>query len=319
MVLVASLALGASAAAGAESGRGTVSGAGTTVVKCPPTMLRVQVQLAGRGKSLEDALMKLKQRRTAAVALLERLKADKAAIESTTPAVAGTNTSDSQRRRQMEQLIRQRMKNAKTGGKPFKMPQIVTVACMVSAQWPLDPAGDAEQWLLTAEKLKEKIKEADLSGVKDKGVDKEGLSAEEQELLEEAEGDDSSRFDSSDSQDGDGQSPIVLFVGAISPEARAKAMAEAFQSAKADAAAAVQAAGARLGPLVELNSDDGAAERSIEFYNVRRNRYNGESQLSPGRGLGPNESSSPDPATVQFHFTVRAQFALEKAADAEKK
>ena len=53
---------------------------GTATVQRKPTQLRLYMELVAKGKTLPEALAKLKERREAATAQLETLKADKNSI-----------------------------------------------------------------------------------------------------------------------------------------------------------------------------------------------------------------------------------------------
>ena len=135
------------------------------------------LQLTGKGKTLEEALAALKERREAVAAQLEKLGVDKSALVFTPP---GVDDSAGAQQRRMEAMIAQRMggRGAKKGAKPVKPP--VAVTTMLTAHWPL--AGDTtEKLLLAADAVREKIKAADLAG----GKEAPKLSPEEQEVAEE--------------------------------------------------------------------------------------------------------------------------------------
>jgi hypothetical protein len=148
----------------------TVAGTGVVVLHRQPTAMRMYVSLPGKGKNLEEALAKLKQRREAALAELEKLKVEKDSITLGNP-TAATSLSDAQRRRQFEQMVRQRMRaSGAKGGKVPKLPEVVSVGMTLTAQWPLE-AKEPEQLLVTAHGLQQQLKAADLAGSKHKAKD----------------------------------------------------------------------------------------------------------------------------------------------------
>ena len=62
------------------AGHAAISAVGTSVVERKPTHMRLYVQLLAKGKTLEAALEKLKERREAATTQLEALKVDPKSI-----------------------------------------------------------------------------------------------------------------------------------------------------------------------------------------------------------------------------------------------
>ena len=67
------------------------------------------LQLTGKGKTLEEALAALKERREAVAAQLEKLGVDKSALVFTPP---GVDDSAAAQQRRMEVMIAQRMGGA---------------------------------------------------------------------------------------------------------------------------------------------------------------------------------------------------------------
>jgi hypothetical protein len=296
-------------------GEGAIAGNGNVTVKRPPTQLRMFLMLSGKGKTIEDAIADLKAKREKAVAHVEKLGADKKSIDRGTATVS---QEDARRRRELEQMIRQRMRGGKAT-KAAKLPETVTVAAMLSAHWPLE-AKDPETILLFVYKLQKDIKDAKLAS-----GDEKGLSAEEAELAEEAgaEGADpfSGRFGE---EQGDPNTPMFAYVAMISEADRAKAMGEAFQKAKADAVRLAAAAGVQLGPLAGVAGGTVGNTR-IDF----SNRYGGSNPMQelmmrqmgdPEEGENrENEAVGQDPAHVTFVVNVTATFALASGKPAEAK
>jgi uncharacterized protein YggE len=294
----------------------TVAGVGAVVLRRQPTAMRMLLNLPGKGKNLEEALAKLKQRREAALAELEKLKVDKDSITLGNP-TAATSMSDAQRRRQFEQMVRQRMRaSGAKGGKVPKLPEVVSVGMMLTAQWPLE-AKDPERLLVTTHGLQQQLKEADLAGAKDKA--KDALTPEEQEMVEEGDASGDNPFGNSpDGQEVEPGAPMFVYVAKITEEERNRALADAFAKAKAQAAQLALAAGARLGPLVGLSGQGGGSsevENPYEGGMPSSYRYVlARQRNAAGQDQKENESVASDSGSITFRFHVRAIFALEKPA-----
>ena len=84
---------------------GTVSGTGTAEIRRQPETLRVQFEVQARGKTLREALDKLKARREEVRSALVGLGARKEAVVFGDPGLAGEASA---RNVQIEQLIHQR-------------------------------------------------------------------------------------------------------------------------------------------------------------------------------------------------------------------
>ncbi len=293
---------------------GVVSGHGTVVVKKPPTMARMHLALSGKGKTIEDALADLKAKRAKAVAFLEELGADKKSIEPGTPTVS---REDAQRRRELERMIRQKMRGGK-GGKPVKLPETVTVVAVLTAAWPLK-AADPEAAFVTVHKLQQQIKAAKLAGGKEEGK----LSPEEEELAEEAGSDMEAMFSRYGEEQTDPNAPVFDYVATIPDAERDKAMAEAFRKAKADAARLAQAAGAQLGALAGVsgaatNGSTGDGGPYGDYRSGPLRELLMRSMSSMEQETKAQEATGSDPGHVSFVFAVTANFALEKETDKPK-
>ena len=275
---------------------GTVTGSGTTEIKRLPDTLRMQVELIAKGKDLKEALAKLKERRETARTALAGLGVVKDTIEIGDAAVS---SEKSDRQIQMERMMRRAGRPGKS--KP-KTPPPVVVAALLKVDLPLK-AADPEELLVRSQEFQDKVKAADLGGMKDL----EKLTPQEEELAEEM----------GVGEDGDGPrrgEPTFLFVGKVSDEERARALAAAFQKAKKDAARLASAAGAALGELRHLsdsqqsvsdNDPDDGPRRYYEVERLRRLGLSGDEQ--------PAEAISTQPTRVTLRVTVTAQFALKPA------
>jgi uncharacterized protein YggE len=285
----------------------TLSAVGMVSVKRPPAAIRMGVELQGKGKTLEAALADLKTRREAAVAQLDKLKADKDSVKHGKPDISRAHAA---MRQQLERRMSERMSSrGKKAPKGLKVPELVVVAASLTAQWPL-VAETPEEMLLAGNAIVEKVKAADLAGAKDA----EKLSPEEQEIAEEMMG-----------MSGRGEEPLsvgqpnFVYVAAISEKDRRQALAEAFGKAKAQAAELAQAAGVQLGPLVSLSGNGGgvndiSGDDYPGEYGMRQYRRQMMTQQfgNDDGPLGGRESLGTDPHSLKFGFIVHAVFALGK-------
>ena len=265
------------------------------------------VELVGKGKSLEEALAKLKDRREAARTQLETLKAAKEAITFSAPSLS--NLASSQRQ-QFEQLVRQQLASrGRAVPKGLTAPPSVAVGCTLTAEWPLK-ADQPEEWLLAVQSIQEKVEAADLSGSKE--VQK--LSPEEEEIAEEM----ATMMRDSGGDPTQLGKPVFFYVASLPDADRAKALADAFSKAKAQAAELAQAAGMRLGPLVGLSGQgsgqrDFSEEMSMPDYGGRSNYVQQMMARQAMRAdpTGQYEALATTPDALSFHFLVQAAFRLE--------
>lgn len=295
---------------GAAAQKETVVGTGAASVELPPTQLRMFVQLSAKGKTMEEAMAKLKERRSNAVAQLEKLGADKHSI---TLANLGTGgASENQRRQQMQEMIRQRMRGGKA--KAIKLPEVVNLSETVSAQWPLG-VSQPDEILMVVHKLQMALKEAQLGG-KDAG-----LTPEEQELMEETEGA-AEMYSSYGQQETPPGTPYFFYVATIPEQQQRQAMAEAFEKATAQASSLAQAAGFPLGRAVSVSgglTPGGDFNSGMDEYMPNRFRNIVYQQMGRrGRGTKTNEAISATPNGVTFQFHIQAAFALLPSAQGKK-
>ncbi len=307
-VLVVLLPAGALPVVGQAPGasEGTVTGQGSVEIKRQADVLRVQVDLLARGKDPKEALAKLKERREAAKTQLAALGADKQAISIGEPAISA-DTSDS--RRQMQMMVMQRMRaglgKAKKPDKTKTSPP-VTVTATLKADLPLKGTG-VEEALVAAHQLQEKIKSADLAGMKEL----EQLKADDEELAEEmAEADMMGMYNQGQPRPGE---PVFLFVAKVTEQERDKALAEAFQKAKREAGRLARAAGAELGTLGNLHSSSqsssGDATNPYDY-----GRYMQVARMSGLGGDGEEsatEAVGAQPGQVSLRISVTASFSLK--------
>lgn len=319
LVLVTSLWPGRAGAqwegmAAMMGGGPTVSGAGSVVVSRQPDKVRMFIELTGKGKTLEEALARLKDRREAAALQLEALKADKDSIDVSDPSVS---SGGDEQKEQLERMIRmQMMGRRRTVPKALKTARSITVSATLSAEWPLEES-TVEKTLVATEALKEKVKAANLSGTDEP----EELSPEEEELAEEME---QMMMESGQEQVEEG-TPHFFYVATISEEDRDLALAKAFRKAKTQAARLAQAAGIRLGKLVGLSGDTGDVNQyGFNPYNDYMSSWGGNYQQQEyvqrilARGFSDdaetrrNEAVGSEPGSLKFTVNVHAAFTVEE-------
>jgi uncharacterized protein YggE len=291
------------ALSGGGAGQNTVSATGSAVIKRLPTTIRVIVPLTGKGKTIEEAMAKLKEQREAASAKVQKLKADKKDIKFSNPSVS---TAQNSRQRQMEMMIAQRMSQGKKP-KGLQAAESVTLGCTMTVEWPI-AAKTAEEILLESYALKQKIKAAELMGKKEA----EQLTPEEEEQA--AEMAEVARSQGEDPQAG--SEPQFLFVARITEEERKTAFAEAFAKSQKNGAELAKAAGVELGPLAGLTGQGrGSQSFGEENYGYSSGYYQRQMRMQL-MGDDPeqqvNEAVAADPEAIMFSFGVNAVFKMGK-------
>jgi len=289
----------------AQSGGSTVAGIGQVKIRTKPSLIRMHVELVAKGKTLEEALTNLKDRREAARVQLEGLRADMGSVKVNAPRVSG---QQSEQKRRMERMLMERMRSR--GGKVppgVKAPKSFTVSATLSAEWPLK-VDDSERLLMAAEVLREKIEEADLAGTKEA----EKLSPEEEELAEEMAAM-SGSYGEEEIKPGE---PQFVYVARITDAERDKAMADSFTKAKAQAEQLARAANVKLGALVGLSGGGGGqTEFGDSSFGYEQQRYLQRLMGSRAGAMSDdssNEAVSANPESLGFNFTVTAYFAIEQ-------
>jgi uncharacterized protein YggE len=278
-----------------------VNSEGLVTLKRQPEVLRLQIELLAKGQDLKEALSKLKARREAARAKLLEFGANEKSIEFSESRLS---SGKSDQRRQMEMMIRRRLeKKPKEEGEKAKA-EPITVGCTLTAEWPIKTQ-DADELLIFSHELEEKVKAADLGGRKDLAA----KTPEEEEMDEETKQEMSSYSGEEGPQPGE---PIFMFVARIPDDQRDKAMAEAFQKAKANAARLAKAAGAELGSLRSLSTRQQPDYQRMNRYNRAYGSYAYElmQRYSP-EDTTVDEAIGMEPGPVAFKIVVDASFLLK--------
>lgn len=284
-----------------------VSVTGVAVVKRPPEIMRMMVDLTAQGKTPQEALANLNAKRDASKAKALDLGASKASITASEPRVAVV----SDRQRQMEMMVRQRMRQS--GRKPSKKQteQPISLTLTFTADWPLKTSS-ADELLIDSETLARKIKGADISGA---AKDAETASAEDQETAEENAAMENN-FGQQEQQPGE---PRFVFLSKISKQDEDKALAQAFDDAKARATQLARASGATLGSLLSISggaSNEGSAEEFLNGNGMYDNpfaRYQMMQQQALAlSGAGSTDAAGPTATTVVRMFSIQASFGLKQ-------
>jgi hypothetical protein len=266
--------------------------------------LRVQVEVLAKGKDLKEALARLKERREAARARLTALGAAGDAVTFGEPSLGPEKT---EQQRQFEAMMAQRMRIQGGGAKPAakaKSPPPVTVSVTVRVDLPLK-AADLEELLLRSQELQEKVKAADLGGLKEF----EKLSPQEEELAEEAQ---AGNYGQGQNEPKRGE-PVFAFVSRVPEGEYTRALAEAFQKAQRAARELARAARMDLAELRHLESQAaGSGDEPGQGYGAYYGRAP-QARLSSLGGSDPQvrEAIGTQPGTVTYRIAVTASFALK--------
>jgi uncharacterized protein YggE len=283
-----------------------ISGSGTATLKKDAQLMRLQIDLLAKGKDLKEALAKLKDRREAAAKKLTELGAAADSIRFEEVRVV-PNKTDEQRR--MEMMVRSRMRGQKTTAKEAAGKEPVKVSVTLKAEWPIK-SGSIEERLMAAQELQDKVREADVAGLKEI----EQLTPEEKEAAEEAEGEDMPRYMGGEEGAKPGE-PLFLYVAKVSDEERTKLLADAFNKAKANAVRLARAAGTEPGPLRYLMST-GSSYMDYEGYagygsQYRQYFYPLMQRAQMEQGEDEAEAIGVQPGQVSMRVNVQAAFAIK--------
>jgi uncharacterized protein YggE len=299
VVLLAACLAGPAGAQAPHPQWGTVTGQSYVDLKKPPEVLRVQIEILAKGKDLKEALARLKERREAIKSRLAALGAIKDAVVFGEPALGGEKT---EQQKQLAILVEQRLRAG--GGKPAaksKSEPPAVVSTWLRFEVPLK-AANPEDLLLVAQGLQDKILAADLGGTKEL----QKLSPQEEEIAEE------NQIAQMMGQEGAPKrgEPAFSFVSKITDEDLARAQAEAFQKARQEAMKLARAAGAELGPLQHLESQNAGASGEEAMIYYRQQRF----QAPVPQGLpgitGP-EAVGAQPGQITYRVAVTAAFLLK--------
>lgn len=289
---------------------GTVTGRGTAELKRQPELLRVQVEIFAKGKDIKEALARLRERKESARRNLESIGFPAVGIEFGDPSIGA---EPNERRRQMQMMVLRQMRNQGKKGtaKPKEAPPVLVVAPL-KAELRLT-AASAEELLALAHGLEERIRAADLGGLRDI----KQVTAQDEELAIEQPDEIADGTEVEGPRRGE---PLFLYVSQVSEADQDKLLQQAFQSAKREATMLARAAGAGVGMLYRL--EDGTVpganfEETVALENPYVNRF--VSQLlerarSNGSILEAREAIGMQVGKVSYRVVLAASFVLKPLA-----
>ena len=295
-VLVSACILGAISAA--EPQTAIVSGTGTVEIKRPAEILRVQFDVMARGKNLTDAIEKLKTRREVVIAELAKMGASKDSV------FFGDNDvldEASDRQNQLGRMMASR--NRALGKSPKPKTEALTILYVpIKVDFPL-PSNKPDELLVVTRTLQEKIKVAELGGLKTDGK----ASPEEEEQVEESVG-----MTGRGGEEQPRGTPTFLYVFKLTEADRKKALSDAFAQAKQDARRLAQAAGMDLGELYKLIDQSQSSVDPDEIMTMMRRDYGYGRYGNGGMGslLVGDEAIGMSPGKAAVRVGVVAQFRL---------
>jgi hypothetical protein len=251
-----------------------------------------------RGKTPKEAFDALKLRRDEARAALEKLGTAKDGVAFGDPGLADQQ-SDQQAR--MNRFMAER--NGALGKPKPKGTAPTVVTAMVRADFPL-PTGSPEEFAVAARDLQDKVKAAELGGVKNTGK----LTPEEQEAADEAAGN-PGRGDGGPARG----EPVFVFVSKVSDDDRAKATAAAFAKARRDADRLARAGGTELGGLHRLTNQSAMEDFDFRYGGGRQESY---AAMTMNRNFGTADDDATEavgfqPGKVTLRVAVVAEFTLK--------
>lgn len=276
----------------------TISAVGSCSVKQLPEAMQAVITVQGRAKTFDEAFEKLLSEQAATVEKLQKLGVEKERVQFEG---LGVDQSQENKRRQMEAMISQRMRQA--GQKPVSVPEVVTLTCKAMVEWPL--AGKTPEDLLKeSHAIRQKIKEADFTP---KATE---LSLEEEELAEELGG---MSFHSGDDEDSD--EPRFLYIARIPEDEVRKAYVTAFQHARKQGENLAEATGCKLGVLLKASGTMSKNTASQNPYG-RHNQDYYLMQMLNSQQYGSDDTRQREclaltAEPVTFLFGIQAVFVME--------
>ena len=268
------------------------------------------LQLTGKGKTLEEALAALKERREAVVAQLEKLGVDKSALVFTPP---GVDDSAGAQQRRMEVMIAQRM-----GGRERQEGREAGQAARSRddhAHGAVAPGGRHHGETASGRRCRAREDQGRRPGRRQGGPETFAGRARG--------GGRNGRPDSpnmgGDEEQAKPGEPRFLFVARLSPQDRQTALADAFAKAKLQAAELAKAAGAGLGPMTGLSETAGGMSGYAQSI-ARYNNYNRSERIhATDRANSPVPTSSrarPWPPSPTVSGSISSSSAAFKVAPA---
>jgi Protein of unknown function (DUF541) len=286
--------------------RGEVSASGSFEVKKQADLVRIQIEMFGKGVDLKEALAKLKTRRVAAQKFFEGLGVPGAVVDFSNPKIT---TEKNPQEQHMRMMMRMQMQQGKPAKAKAKEPPPVVVSCEMKAEVPLAAAAPEDQ-LLAANALEERVKSADLGGSKSLAH----VTAQDDEQNQE-------EMENQGEQEPKRGTPIFIYVSKLTEDEQSMAIAQAFKKAKRQAGLLAKAAGAELGSLQQLYLDGSSENYSSELWQeIQADAFSQQMYQRMFGGYPGNVSSdrsSPEavglhPGKVIYRVGLTAGFGLGK-------
>ncbi len=220
-------------------GNAPIVGTGTVHLQKPSSKLRTFIPLTAKGKGIAEAAAAIQEKVKATRLQLNALGAEK---DSIIVGKLGIDDATSDMHRQMAQQMGRlgSFGGAVSTEQSDGVASMIVVRQQITADWPL--TGDGTDLLVAAHKLRQSILETPFN---DDGDADEELSAEELELMEEAQ-----MF--SESGEADPNQPAIMFIAMITSEERATLMKKAFAKGRIQAESLADASGTKLGKLISV-------------------------------------------------------------------
>lgn len=302
MAVLASVVL--PAVAWAEVSGPTVSGNGTAKLEKMPELIRLKVEIQAAAPTVKEALAKLNSKRESALGKLKELGADEKTVKVDGPRITPDPMEAARRRMAMMGEGADAAEESEEEAAPAK----VNVALSLEAEWPLK-AESSEALLVFGYELKEKIKKADLAGLKE-----EKLTPEEEE--EQAEMRNRMRRFDFDPERIPAGEPIIIYVAKVSDAERNKLLGEAFGKAKAEATELAAVAGLQVGRLQNINSHFAGQEDDMRFQYAYGSNPQMYQIMQQARAMSSpddrqNEAIGVDPSMLTYRLMVMAVYELK--------
>ena len=273
-----------------------VVGVGTAELKRPANQMVALFSLKATGTSIREATAALQKTTDEAKAKILGLGAKEDSIRV---AVISLDQKTEDTSRMMMAQMRGRP-GIPVADEAAAAEELVTVATTIRGTWSLDESSPSEA-LISSWELQKTIQKAE---VMPKGT-QEGLSPEQQELLEEA-----SMFGNS----GDAESsnvPAFVFVNSVTQPERAQLLKDAYQKAVENARETAAVAGRAPGILANIRIDNEDAGNEYLQY-----RYQMSNDEKVGALMLEFKSENPlaliglTPSELSYQVTVKAGFQL---------
>jgi hypothetical protein len=297
LILAGSLAFG-----GVNEGTPQVNGVGVEKVELLPSVMRMALKIEAKGDTLDTALADLQKQFDELKGKLAAMNPVEGTLKMKGPELAGGGPEE--RMRAMQQM-RQRFGRGDNAAEPEKKDGKKQVALdgTIEAEWKLTSA-DVVGLLRESEKIRDGVTAA--IPKKAAGEKKEGASEEDEEaaLMR------SAQMEQGQMEAGQ---PVFIFVGSLDKAEVAKARQSAYAKARQSAQETADAAGGKLGALINVSSNANALNEEGyrgDYYSMQVMR---QTMGMFGPQTDETQAMSPTLKELNFSVMITASFALEGA------